>query len=137
MFKLHLVWPPAEFSVDFIVAVAWISLLGYGVYKIVGILGRARSHRRSSTRSGGSSIAEYDSAGIATLENGARPEGAPAASSVNLEARLAAAPLSGNAGIGRHALGRPTERRPIFERAPHAPIGSSSSTTASSRISAR
>ena len=34
MFKLHLVWPPAEFSVGFIVTVAWMSLLGYGVYKL-------------------------------------------------------------------------------------------------------
>jgi hypothetical protein len=34
MFKLHLVWPPAEFSVGFIVTVVWMSLLGYGVYKL-------------------------------------------------------------------------------------------------------
>ena len=34
MFKLHLVWPPAEFAVGLIVTVAWTSLLGYGVYKL-------------------------------------------------------------------------------------------------------
>ena len=34
MFKLHLVWPPADLVVGLIVIVTWISLLGYGVYKL-------------------------------------------------------------------------------------------------------
>jgi hypothetical protein len=34
MFKLHLVWLPADLAVGLIVTVAWISLLGYGVYKL-------------------------------------------------------------------------------------------------------
>jgi hypothetical protein len=34
MFKLYLVWPPADLTVGLIVIVAWSSLLGYGVYKL-------------------------------------------------------------------------------------------------------
>jgi hypothetical protein len=34
MFKLHLVWPPSDLALGLIVSVAWMSLLGYGVYKL-------------------------------------------------------------------------------------------------------
>jgi hypothetical protein len=34
MFKLHVVWPPADLAVGLIVIVAWMTLLGYGVYKL-------------------------------------------------------------------------------------------------------
>ena len=34
MFKLHHVWPPSDLAVGLIVSVAWMRLLGYGVYKL-------------------------------------------------------------------------------------------------------
>jgi hypothetical protein len=34
MFKFHLVWLPADLAVGLIVNVAWMALLGYGVYKL-------------------------------------------------------------------------------------------------------
>jgi hypothetical protein len=33
MFKLRVVWLPADLAGGLIVTVAWMSLLGYGVYK--------------------------------------------------------------------------------------------------------
>ena len=78
----------------------------------------------------------YDSAGVATLEDGGRLERRRAEGKLgNLEVKLSKAPLSGAIGIGhtRWAThGRPNERTPTRTR----PRSSPSSTTASSRISA-
>ena len=78
----------------------------------------------------------YDSAGVATLENGRLTRRRAEGKLRNLEAKLAAEPLEGTIGIGhtRWAThGKPSEANAH----PHAARASPSSTTASSRTSRR
>src|SRR5271167_2344654 len=75
-----------------------------------------------------------DSAGVATLENGRLERRRAEGKLKNLEAKLAAAPLSGAIGIG-HTAGRRTASRPKPTRIRTRRHGLRSSTTASSRTS--
>ena len=100
---------------------------------IVGILGREPAAKHLIDALKRLEYRGYDSAGVATLENGKLERRRAEGKLRNLEGRLKGDPLKGTVGIGhtRWAThGEPNETNAH----PHATIGSPLCTTASSRI---
>ena len=103
---------------------------------IVGILGRGAVAGQIVEALKRLEYRGYDSAGIATLENGRLERRRAQGKLRNLEVRLAEAPLTGSDRHRPYPLGDAWRGRPKTMRIPMPPTASPSCITGSSRISA-